>query len=438
MHGTTPVSNRICGRAWQVNAHEKHLKRKSTLKSFIDTTAPPVYPHLINRSKKNQMLEEKYSRIEYENRLLLKKMREINFPKPAPRDDVFRAQSLNRVARRKELQRIMDENQKILTRINNRKPNYSREEWAAHSISHHNYLSNLREKTVDSVAHALHNKTRTERGLPPNKKRSTRKTKPRLRPLNEQEIEKKMTANANNVIPSGAQNVDGKSVLVTVDEINEPHSLVFQAYDLDTSQQFSVIVSFEDMKTYFERQVSFDPDGREELASFMLQKLKFEGGNLVFDPERSASAEPAKSGRGGRKKEKKKSKIAERRSSGKNSGRKSARKSVPEPDPAPAAAEPEATDPAPKNQMATASEPEPEPEPAPAPAAAEPEPAPAPAPEPAAASEPEPVPVEPASPAPGSVPTIDPASPQASEKTPQEPPTPGGYGDSFADESFEA
>lgn len=430
MHGTTPVSNRICGRAWQVNAHEKHLKRKNTLKSFIDTTAPPVYPHLINRSKKEQMLEEKYSRIEYENRLLLKKMSEIMRPKPAPRDDVFRVRSLNCVARRKELQRIMDENQSILKRINTRKPNYSREEWAAHSNSHHAYLSNLREKTVDNVAHALHNKTRAERGLPEKKRRSTPKTNPRLRPLNnEEEIKKKMTANANNVISSGGQNIDGKYVLVTVDEINEPHSLVFQTYYLETSQQNSVIVSFEDMKTHFEGQVSFDPDGREELASFMLQKLKFESGNLVFDPERTASAEPAKSGRGRGKKGKGKSrKTSERKtakssrrssqdapsssrrgSSSKGSARKSARKentAAPEPVAAP--------------EPAAASEPEP------LAAAPEPEPA-APEPEPAA---------EPASPAPA--PTIDPASPQASEKTPQEPATPGGYGDSFADESFDA
>jgi hypothetical protein len=67
-----PVASKICSHIWMLDAADKHHAKRDTQKSVIDTTSPPVYAHLVNRSKKEQMLEEKYSKIEYENRLLLK------------------------------------------------------------------------------------------------------------------------------------------------------------------------------------------------------------------------------------------------------------------------------------------------------------------------------------------------------------------------------
>lgn len=67
------MASKICSYAWRLDAQEKHIKRKNGQKAAIDNTPPPVYPHLIYRSKKEQMLEERCSKIEYENRMLLKK-----------------------------------------------------------------------------------------------------------------------------------------------------------------------------------------------------------------------------------------------------------------------------------------------------------------------------------------------------------------------------
>jgi len=67
-----PMASKICSYAWRLDAQEKHQKRKNNQKAAIDNKAPPEYSHLKNRARKEQQQEERYSVIEFENRLLLK------------------------------------------------------------------------------------------------------------------------------------------------------------------------------------------------------------------------------------------------------------------------------------------------------------------------------------------------------------------------------
>lgn len=143
-----PVGNKICAQREAKRRHELHWGRIKNMRSLTDTSEPQVLQmdHIRNNLKKEQMLEERYSEIDRENRILLKKMSDImkqNTPRtmeapPGP-------QSLNRDFRKKELLRITKENQSILKRIQQAQPIYNHVEWECHHNKQQNYLRNCAE-----------------------------------------------------------------------------------------------------------------------------------------------------------------------------------------------------------------------------------------------------------------------------------------------------
>jgi E3 ubiquitin-protein ligase TRIP12 len=145
---TFPVSSKICSTTWDREAMQGHKQRLMNAKPMTNTGPPPVYPHLVNRAKKEQMLEERYTQIEYENRVLLKKMSKILRTTSM---DNLNAQaglnkSLNSLVRKKELRRIMEDNHKILVAIQSKKPYYNRRDWDRHAKDHSGYRSTMQSE----------------------------------------------------------------------------------------------------------------------------------------------------------------------------------------------------------------------------------------------------------------------------------------------------
>ncbi|CAL1173844.1 unnamed protein product [Cladocopium goreaui] len=106
--------------------------------------------HVKVNLKKEQMMEDRYTEIDRDNRILLKKMTEImkqqtTFP-PAERKSG--PTSLNRDARKKELMRITRENQSILKRIQQAQPVYNHVEWEDQHRRNVTYLRNKCEFPV--------------------------------------------------------------------------------------------------------------------------------------------------------------------------------------------------------------------------------------------------------------------------------------------------
>ena len=109
------------------------------MKASIDTKEPHTRQGGKRRNpKKEQMMEERYAQIERDNRLLLEKMSYIMRHQSMDiREDTGEySQSLNRERRKRELQRITRENQKILARIQAAEPTYDHLEWAEHERNH--------------------------------------------------------------------------------------------------------------------------------------------------------------------------------------------------------------------------------------------------------------------------------------------------------------
>jgi len=142
-----------------------HKERMRNVRSMIDTSEPLAnqMEHVRNNLKREQLLEERYSEIDRENRILLNKMSTImkqpqhtqQQPQPQPpipqppltdrTHDRRGPTSLNRDLRKKELHRITHENQQILRRIQQAQPVYNHVEWEGDYRRNHTYLQNCSE-----------------------------------------------------------------------------------------------------------------------------------------------------------------------------------------------------------------------------------------------------------------------------------------------------
>ena len=123
------MSSRVCCKRWQERSYMLHRKKLSDIKPSIDNKTPQMYPHLYQKLKKAQKDEELCSVIERDNRTLVKRMTEIMQRPGIDTHNTIQPKSLNREARKRELLRITQENQKLLRRIQARQPTYNHLAW---------------------------------------------------------------------------------------------------------------------------------------------------------------------------------------------------------------------------------------------------------------------------------------------------------------------
>lgn len=153
--------NKICAKREEQRRHDLHRDRIKKMKPQVNTDEPAVWAmdHVRINLKREQMLEERYSEIDRENRILLDKMSSImreNKTTPrsvgsTPREPVVVREppkgpvSLNKDFRKKELIRITKENQSILKRIQQAQPIYNHVQWEGEHKKQHQYLQNCCE-----------------------------------------------------------------------------------------------------------------------------------------------------------------------------------------------------------------------------------------------------------------------------------------------------
>eukprot|EP01006_Ploeotia_vitrea_P038444 TRINITY_DN66235_c5_g2_i1.p1 TRINITY_DN66235_c5_g2~~TRINITY_DN66235_c5_g2_i1.p1 ORF type:complete len:739 (-),score=444.79 TRINITY_DN66235_c5_g2_i1:32-2110(-) len=120
------------------------------MRADVDNKPPPQFAHLQNRTKKEQMMEERLHKIEQDNRLLLKKMTYIMSHNTIDNNNKQwkPKRSLNASRRRKEMDRINRDNQQILQRIQSAKAFYNHRDWDRHAKVHTDYLKNICDNPV--------------------------------------------------------------------------------------------------------------------------------------------------------------------------------------------------------------------------------------------------------------------------------------------------
>eukprot|EP00439_Symbiodinium_sp_Y106_P016880 s880_g2.t1 len=148
-----PCGSKICTKRIKDREQQLHRERVRNMKSQVDTGMPTVaqLDHVKVNLKKEQMMEDRYTEIDRDNRILLKKMTDImkqqtTFPPTGERKSG--PSSLNKDARKKELIRITRENQCILKRIQQAQPVYNHVEWEDQHRRNVTYLKNRCEFPV--------------------------------------------------------------------------------------------------------------------------------------------------------------------------------------------------------------------------------------------------------------------------------------------------
>ena len=129
-------------------SQERHQQKLRNMKSSIDNKCPRGGSHLKTKAKKNALMEERFAQIETENRLLLEKMSHIMRFKggiDCTNDSAKYSHSLSKERRKRELQRITKDNQKILQRIQAARPTYNHKRWEEEAQRNDEILQNICE-----------------------------------------------------------------------------------------------------------------------------------------------------------------------------------------------------------------------------------------------------------------------------------------------------
>lgn len=143
-----PVQNKACMERYIRKCQKRHQQKIRNMKCSIDNKSPFQPTHLKTKAKKNALMEERFTQIETENRLLLEKMSHIMRFKGGIDNNNESAQyahSLNRDRRRRELQRITKQNLQILTRIEESRPTYDHLTWEEEARAKDRIMVNICE-----------------------------------------------------------------------------------------------------------------------------------------------------------------------------------------------------------------------------------------------------------------------------------------------------
>jgi len=118
-----PCANKVLTRKYEQARFDAHRARVGAQRSVVDNTEPREYMHLHVKLKKMQMEEERLAIIERDNRRLLQNMSKImRTAGNVDHRNFYEHKSLNYEKRRKELDAITRENEKLLHRIQSRRP----------------------------------------------------------------------------------------------------------------------------------------------------------------------------------------------------------------------------------------------------------------------------------------------------------------------------
>lgn len=77
MFRAIPMPNKNCGNFTNEQNKKLHKKKLMQIKHFIDTRPPGTFGLGNNRKKKEQLMEDRFTEIERENRILLEKITQI-------------------------------------------------------------------------------------------------------------------------------------------------------------------------------------------------------------------------------------------------------------------------------------------------------------------------------------------------------------------------
>ena len=120
---------KVLATKWNEHNQQIHYKKLKNMRGLVDTSCPATYGTLRHKPKKEQLLEDRFTEIERENRILLEKMSQIVSSRSQRSASSNRRKSLNAEARQRQNMQIVMENQALLKRLQEKQPSYSVYRW---------------------------------------------------------------------------------------------------------------------------------------------------------------------------------------------------------------------------------------------------------------------------------------------------------------------
>lgn len=77
MFRAIPAPNKNCSRFFYEQDKRVHKKKMMEMKHFVDTNPPNTFGLSTNKKKREQLIEDRFTEIERENRILLEKITSI-------------------------------------------------------------------------------------------------------------------------------------------------------------------------------------------------------------------------------------------------------------------------------------------------------------------------------------------------------------------------
>ncbi|XP_062389410.1 uncharacterized protein cfap97d2 [Sardina pilchardus] len=115
---------------WDQSTYDMHQKKVSSAKATISRTPPKTYDHLISKTKKKKLEEDRMSIIERDNNMLLEKISHImRTTGRIDNTNNYISKRLGSAKRQQDLLHITEENLRILHRLAQCGPNYSIQLW---------------------------------------------------------------------------------------------------------------------------------------------------------------------------------------------------------------------------------------------------------------------------------------------------------------------
>eukprot|EP00743_Colponemidia_sp_Colp-15_P002494 GILK01002705.1.p1 GENE.GILK01002705.1~~GILK01002705.1.p1 ORF type:complete len:385 (+),score=31.91 GILK01002705.1:109-1155(+) len=133
-------------RLWVKQNQESHSKRMKSIKPSIDNKPPKEYSHLTANGKKALLKNLRNRDIQRENNVLLQKLFQLlKEGKERKGDQPFQLRTLNYTWRKRELERINQDNKTILKSLQEIQPMYNHVEWKEHAKQVQTYLESIQE-----------------------------------------------------------------------------------------------------------------------------------------------------------------------------------------------------------------------------------------------------------------------------------------------------
>mmetsp|Transcript_46950 Transcript_46950/g.102092 ORF Transcript_46950/g.102092 Transcript_46950/m.102092 type:complete len:283 (+) Transcript_46950:115-963(+) len=279
MYRAIPVASKACADRVQKREDEAHKRRMKEIRPTVDNSVPLAHSmdHIRNNLKREQRLEERYHLIDRENRMLLQRMSDIM---KTPTLSNSRARSgpvsLQRDSHKTDLQRITQENHRILKRIQEAQPVYSHVAWEDSFRRSATYLKNTAEFPIV----LLKRKTSTA-GLHPLTSKSPQSSSTTMNPMKDdvKSQSREATEDSLRYVLKEGKRIGQQYYLVEM--ATDGRTLAISAYNGDSQRTLELLVNEKNHRRLY-REANGD-------YNVVAGKLRVEGDQLSLDAPPSPS-----------------------------------------------------------------------------------------------------------------------------------------------------